>query len=291
MNRADNVRAKFESLWPMLRDEAVCDQSTLLALDELLDRVGKELGETYYQKKLATDWPDAADRSLICGPDEEDKKARASAIYNLFFHSRIQPGYKFLDYGCGEGHLVERAVLDGVATVGYDIVENRWERWQGLTLTTDRDRVTEGGPYNVIAMYDVLDHVMDNPITALKDAKTLLAPGGIIVVRFHPWCSRHGTHLWSLNKRYAHLVFSEEELEQMGHRGLPTYKVVHPRTIYPQWIAAAGLRITWEKTVYEQSGMMFELNPLLKQRLLQHFPDGFGYHDIEETFKDYVLEV
>lgn len=290
MNRADNIRAKFESLWPMLKDEAVCDPAILLGLEELLDRVDKDISETYYRKKLETDWPDAADQSLICGSTEEDKKSRASAIYNLFFHNRLQPGFKFLDYGCGEGHLVERAVLDGANAVGYDIVGD-WARWEGLTLTTDREKVTELGPYNLIAMYDVLDHVMDDPAAILKDAKTLLAPGGVIVVRFHPWSCRHGTHLWSLNKRYAHLVFSDAELEQMGHHGLPTYKVIYPRVTYQQWISAAGLRITWEKTVYEQSGPMFELNPLLKQRLLRHFPNGFGYHDIEETFKDYVLEV
>lgn len=232
----------------------------------------------------------------ICGRNEDDKKARASAIYNLFIDARISTkSCKMLDYGCGEGHVAKMAADQGISqVVGYDISEQRWNRHgrnNNLTFTTDREQVSSLGPYDVILLYDVVDHSMEvDPVDVLKDAKSLLARNGIVVMRCHPWSSRHGTHLWSLNKAYAHLMLSEEQLAEMGHSGIPTRKIVHPRTYYPKMIAQAGMRITWEYTVYEQSGPIFEHNPPLKEKLLMHF-DSFGYHDIEETFKDYVLKV
>lgn len=287
--RIKNIKSKLEELLaiaPFLSDSSRLDE-----LEQFLENTHQQVIDFYLQEKLnSKEWTQAADPGSLCGDSERDRRIRASAIYTMFVASRLKKeGKRFLDYGCGEGYVVQRAQKLGDFAVGYDIEKQGWDKFDDLNLTTDLSIVLENSPYDVVLLYDVLDHVIDrDPVEILEEVKSLLTPQGMVVVRFHPWSCKHGTHLWKLNKTFAHLVFTDEELEKMGYTNMLTNKVKHPREVYPKWIRDAGFKVTWQNITYEQAGPIFENNPPLKARMLRNF-DRFGYHDIEEVFRDVAL--
>jgi 2-polyprenyl-3-methyl-5-hydroxy-6-metoxy-1,4-benzoquinol methylase len=294
------LNVRFNNVFSTLNQ--VEDQAILAKIAKLLDEINVDTFERNYLDKLNNpEWPAAVDLKMICDLEsEEEKNIRAASIFSIFLASKIHKGdrpaseKRVLDFGCGEGHVVKQ--ISSVAkAIGYDITAQNWDKWHDRqALTTSFGEVVLRGPYDLILIYDVLDHAEGiTPVDILKQAKSVLSPGGQIIVRCHPWCGRHGNHLWKLNKAFAHVVFSEEELAKIGHKGMHTIKVTHPEETYSRWFSEAGLRITWENLTWEQSGPIFENNPDLKMRVLSHYPGAINisYNLIEQIFRDYVLEV
>lgn len=289
--------------WMMINEHR--DADLIAELWDVVRRVSEKVNERHFRIKLLSDeWPQAVDPLQICKTDsEDDKNVRASAIFSLIVATHLYDGRKpakdkrILDFGCGEGHLVKQIEAGKVdLTIGYDIRDSGWERWSASDrrlLTTDLDVVKLRGPYDLIVMYDVLDHAEgSHPTDLLRIARACLSPGGKLVVRMHPWISRHGTHLWSLNKAYAHLIFTESQLAEMGYVGLPTIRVTNPDAEYVQWFRDAGLRITWERQTNQQAGPIFENNPSLKSIVSSYYNHGnIPYNLIEQVWRDFCLEV
>lgn len=231
-------------------------------------------------KLSSQEWPVAVDPSNIANnTSEADKITRANGILSIIVGVSLE-SKKFLDFGCGEGHVAYQAALQGATTsVGYDILEQVWDHFSPLEnckFTTNFDFVRENGPYDRILLYDVLDHsVTENPVDVLKKCKEIIKPDGEIHIRFHPWCSRHGTHLYrQINKAYAHLIFSESELASMGYFGIPTIKIIHPMKTYNEWISQAGL-----KTVRAGDGLaalpeVYFRHPALTQKIKEHWKNS-----------------
>lgn len=252
------------------------------------------------------EWPPAVDPALICDiSSEQDKEDRAEGILDLIIDVHLE-NLKFLDFGCGEAHVVNRSITQKPRmSVGYDIKENeKWSQWPkkpNMLLTTDWGEVKAHVPYNIVLMYDVIDHMMysDNElIVKLKELKTMLAPNGKIYLRVHPWCSRHGTHLYrQLNKAYAHIVFSDEELQSLGYKQEEVRQVITPFLTYENIFKTAGLRInSGPHTIRESIEPFFTNTPLIAQRIKavykrtnneewqRKFPTP-----LEAQFIDYVL--
>lgn len=293
------IQNKIQSISLTLNQER--DEDLIKQMSETISSIWDSLFDRHFASKLnSEEWPAAADPMIICKKDsDEDKTMRASAIFSLLLAARFADGNgkkKFLDFGCGEGHIVQQVIKSNMASyaIGYDLEDFNWSKFPDLNLTIDVNKVKENGPYDLILLYDVLDHVTDDKqIEVLKLAKSFLAKNGKIVVRFHPWCSRHGTHMWDLNKAFAHVVFSSEELERMGHKGIYTVKVTHPSITYKQWIDGSDLKIINEKITSEQSGPIFESNKDLKARVIANcgYPSNhLPYNMIEQIWCDYVLE-
>jgi SAM-dependent methyltransferase len=177
-------------------------------------------------------WPQAAPDFLICEESDKDKYERAEGI--LAYMGQDIKGKKFLDFGCGEGHVAQKAVeLGAESAIGYDTKQLGGLTWDSQTgnclLTTDIEKAKAGGPYDLILLYDVLDHSED-PVNILATARDMLAPQGRIYVRCHPISSRHATHLYKkINKAYIHLVFTDDELKQLGYEN-----DIKQRTYFPQ---------------------------------------------------------
>lgn len=189
-------------------------------------------------------WPEAVDPSfLIDIQDESQKFLRAEAIVELFVKYPVD-GLSVLDYGCGEGHVAVEMAKRGAEVVGYD--PNYSGKFTEAKFVGSQDEAFLSGPYDMIILFDVLDHVMDiHPSEILKKCAAATKPGGRILCRFHPWCSRHGTHIFhKSNKAFLHLVFDEQLLVDFGLPGMPTRKVIHPRFSYKAWAAEAGLEFT-----------------------------------------------
>lgn len=195
--------------------------------DKLLELSLNNNFEFEYLKTLleSDKWPEAVLEMQIINDDaEEDKMDRAQEIIDFYIEEEIE-GKKFLDFGCGEGHTIKYASKyfekKGIC-IGYDINKSNnfeWEKEENnCLLTTSYNKVEENGPYDLILIYDVIDHCA-NPYTILKRISSLLSKEGKVYMRCHPWTSRHASHLYKIkNKAFIHLIFNENELEDLGVR-------------------------------------------------------------------------
>lgn len=248
-------------------------------------------------------WPFAVDPSYLADPNSEaDKISRAENIVSIILPSQLQ-NKRFLDFGCGEGHVANTVATRGSAiSVGYDIVAQNWSTTTpDLLLTTDWSDVVAKGPYDVVLLYDVLDHIVDSDwVEELKKVDTVLSAGGLIFARCHPWCSRHATHLYhKMNKAYMHLIFSEEDLKTMGYQGLPTRKVTHPLRTYEELFKNAGLKIVSEPWITREHVENFFEEPSFRERIIKHWSgsydpalargETFPHYQMEQQFLDYIL--
>ena len=137
-------------------------------------------------------------------------------------------------------------------------------------------------------------------VEKMKDIKNLLAPGGKVYIRTHPFCSRHGTHLYhQINKAFVHLVFSDEELAALGYKQEPVRKFKHPLNDYNNVFTLAGFKIqNGPHQVKEAVDPFFINTPIVSQRIKNHYQDSpieplkkgkFPTWQLEQQFIDYVL--
>lgn len=249
------------------------------------------------KKLLESDkWPAAVDPALICDTNsEEDKLNRAEGILELLIEEPLKDK-KFLDFGCGEGHTAYKAIAQEVTlSVGYDIIKNdNWAKYQAdkLILTTNKEEVQQHAPFDVILIYDVIDHTTQEKASEILTlAKTLLADNGKIYMRTHPFSSRHATHLYhKTNKAFMHLVFTEDELQKLGlEKTEDHWKVVYPLAKYKALITNVNLKIRSNNVLRQQVEPFFKqqivANKIIEKFNNKKFPD----YQLEQQFLDYVL--
>ena len=238
-------------------------------------------------------WPQAAPDFLICEESDKDKYERAEGI--LAYMGQDIKGKKFLDFGCGEGHVAQKAVeLGAESAIGYDTKQLGGLTWDSQTgnclLTTDIEKAKAGGPYDLILLYDVLDH-SDDPVNILATARDMLAPQGRIYVRCHPISSRHATHLYKkINKAYIHLVFTDDELKQLGYENDIKQRTYFPQVDNNRWFGQAKLKAISHDCVRSDIDPFFKQNEMVKSRIMRPpYNRGFPDHQLGQVFNDYVL--
>lgn len=243
-------------------------------------------------KELLEEWPLAVPPEAIC-TTEEIIFQRADNILDTIVCEQVN-GKRFLDFGCGQGHVVEQArSRKALVSTGYDI---KLDFRAGIDLCTDSlNVIKQSAPYDIILLHDVLDHVVDSsPIESLRIVKQLLASGGRVYVRNHPWSSRHGSHLYTkLNKAFIHLVFDEVELTRLGgFSSEANNHVVTPEIVYRQWFKESGFNIVQEVCSRTAVEDFFFDNCCVKDRIQQYWGgDEMAMRfNMEIDTIDYVLE-
>jgi len=238
-------------------------------------------------------WPKAVPDFLLCDPfSEESKIDRAKGMAASYWFGDAK-GKKILDFGCGQHHLVSELNEIGFKAFGYDIVKN-WS--DGLPLTNSLEEAKSWGPFDEIFVYDVIDH-SQNPVQLIKDIKSLSNEKTIVKVRSHPWSSRHGGHVYhKINKAFVHLVFSENELLELGVdqsilRMMPVQKVaLNPKKIYTDWfenVGVSSLKIGATRSDLEK---FFTTTDLVKDRIDSNLGYDIGTKDgrwfVTQDFND-----
>lgn len=255
---------------------------------------GNEL-ETLKKLLESDEWPFAIDPEEMCdSTSEDDKNERGVEISEDLLNEYNDK--KVLDYGCGEGHIIKNSKKISLG-VGFDVQKLGalvWEEQiENCLLTTDFEKVKSNGPYDVVLLYDVLDHASDQN-KVLDDVKSVCNKNTLVIIRCHPWCSRHGTHLYTtLNKAFVHVVFSDEELTDLG---LPTSIVqplIAPLNHYRGLFAVNGFCIKNEKIIDGKVERFFKENQLVKSRIMKRWnrdsSKEFPVFQLEQSFVDYKL--
>lgn len=239
----------------------------------------------------SSEWPEAVPPEMI-PKNEEDKIIRAETILDIVV-TEFLDNVRFLDVGCGEGHVAKVASDRGTkVSVGFDIKQQwKFSEKENLLFTTDQERVKKNAPYDVVLLYDVLDHIEHiDPCDLLQQIKYLLSPSGKVYVRTHPWCSRHGGHLYNkINKAYVHMLFDEPELLRLfGVNSEYVIKLTHPLDIYRKWFKGAGFIVKNETIITKKvDELLRDLPTVVRQRIDSCHVDE---SNMAIEYVDYVLE-
>lgn len=288
-NLIEEIRFKLDKIESFLIDPA----KTNVEVDEF------EEIKKYLQSE---DWPEAVlDFQIVDQDSEEEKMDRAEGIIDILIQEDLD-NKKFLDFGCGEGHMAKYASKQSKISVGYDIKvpEKTSFNWDGLDqnflLTTDFKKVIQNGPYDIIVLYDVLDHAEESFEDVFDKVKSVLSDEGKIYLRCHPWSSRHGSHLYrKINKAFIHLVLSEQEIKNLGFDFEFNKKIIYPLVSYESSIQRSGLKLLNRETETQEVELFFEENDILRNRILNAFEisdwarEGKPIFQMSLCFVDYIL--
>lgn len=211
-------------------------------------------------------WPLALEPELICSTDE-DKQKRARAILNVFVDKPVV-NLSLLDFTLDGSQLADLANTMGASKA---------------VSSADLDLE---GEFDIILMYDVLDHLED-PAAKLQTARAMLSSNGLIYVRNHPWCSRHGAHLHSINKAFAHLLLDQSELSKYT---LPKQRVLYPKATYHRWFKQADLEIVKELGIKQDIEPFFREEPVASKLCQLYQSDQFPEFQLIQTYCDYILK-
>lgn len=227
-------------------------------------------------------------------PTDEDKINLASSVMDMMVVESME-NKRFLDFGCGEGWIARESHKRGVTTTtGYDLQSfPTWDKMNNVTFTTNIDSLTKEG-YDVIFLYDVLDHCVD-PLLVMEQVRSLLSKDGIVYIRCHPWCSKHASHLYKkgLNKAYVHLFLTWDELVELGYEPMFTRTEVNPLEAYRWWFSK--FKIELERPIRTQVSEFFYVPSFVElvwneQRITHERREGF-IKDMEMEFVDYILKL
>lgn len=140
----------------------------------------------------------------------------------------VAPGGRFLDVGCGGGHLLKEAKQAGRwEVVGVEPVSDAAQQaaaYSGVTVypTTVEDAPLTEGTFDVITMLGVLEHLHD-PSGTLAHVRSLLRPGGVLAVyvpNFHYLRLKDtGLFAWIRTGRWS-VLHPQEHLFQYTPRTL-----------------------------------------------------------------------
>lgn len=227
--------------WPVAR----CAACSLVYVDAQLDRaaVAEIYGRDYFEGDAFTDYLGERDERM------------ASARQRAGLLAGIVPGGRLLDIGCAAGFFLEAASehyeVTGVEVSEYASQYAREEFGHRVFTGELADAELLEGEFDVVTMWDVIEHLRD-PRAALAEIARVTRAGGLLVIttgNADGPLARRDLAQWDLMHPPGHLTFfSRRTLEPLLNRaGLEVERVVadgrisrRPALVDPRAQAAAG---------------------------------------------------
>ncbi|PQV57273.1 methyltransferase family protein [Sediminibacterium magnilacihabitans] len=198
-----------------------CKSCSLAYVDPFPVYAGDVYEQTYFNK------------SLVSYDSMRDYRIKRFGMERIRLIKKYVQKGKLLDIGCGVGWFLEAAKTEGFEIYGQEISKELGEYTQEkLGITVFSENLAEiKETFDVITMFDLLEHVMD-PVKLIEQSKRLLNEGGIIVV-FTPNYDSLGIQLLkehsSLVCPPAHLTyFTKQSVEKLAE--LTGMSLVHLET-------------------------------------------------------------
>lgn len=127
--------------------------------------------------------------------------------------------FDVLDVGSSNGYFLQAAAsktqgrLSALDTIEYPELKKRI-RGEFIQGTIDDGALDwNGDPYDVVTVFDVLEHLYD-PAQAFRNLKKLVRPGGFLVIETgdaeSSWPNRYGIHRWWYASWFVHHIFWTE---------------------------------------------------------------------------------
>ena len=172
---------------------------------------------------------DAIDKEYI----SQESGRKITFIESLKTIRKLLPAGKLLDIGAASGIFVKVARDAGYDAYGIEPSYWMCEMAKKLYGVTVFPGIVESGKFDneefdIITMWDVLEHVPD-PLSTLKEIRRILKPGGYLVInypRIDDWLAKlFGRKWWFLLSVHLFYFTPETLLKYMKHFGFQ--KVLH----------------------------------------------------------------
>lgn len=174
--------------------------------------------------------PRPLDNEAPHGADDIDRSDPLE-ILTGFFPDYVDnlAGKSVVDFGCGLGKqsvaLFEKgaARVLGIDTSARYINKARdYARARGVGATVEfSEHIADDhrGQFDIVVSQNSMEHFPD-PIAAVMQMKSLLAPGGVILITFGPpWYAPYGSHMHFFTKfPWVNLLFSERTVMRVRSR-------------------------------------------------------------------------
>lgn len=189
-------------------------------------RLGEIYGPSYYE---AWGW----ERPEVVQAMKERTFMRALSM------APSRPGSRLLDVGCAQGELAAAAVRGGYEVAGVDVNEAAIARAREQVPAAtfhcgplDPDVVGTG--WDVVTMFDFIEHVRD-PVNTVARAASVLRPGGVVVIstpRVGSLVHRATGGLWPQYREEHLVLFSDGGLRQVLEKAGFSVDSLVPTTKY-----------------------------------------------------------
>ena len=121
-----------------------------------------------------------------------------------------------------------------------------------------------------------------------------MKPSTLFFVSCHPWCGRHGAHLYDkLNKPWLPVIFTLQELEFLGCKeSCPTKHFDDPQRYYESFFKELGLKIESADPIVDFIETLSQRHDyaIIKRRMERALGQNY-LEKVQLTWIDYVLKV
>lgn len=225
------------------------------------------------------------------------RTAQDSAAFLL---PRLRSGQSLLDVGCGPGSITAdlAEIVHPGRVLAIDVSETAVENARATIRDRGLDNVevevgsvyaASDGQFDVVYAHQVLQHLSD-PVGALRQIRTVLAPGGIVAVRDSDYAGMMWAPRPAALDRWVELYHQINEalgLQSRAGRWLPTWVseagLANPTVTSSTWTHATSVaRATWggawQQRVLESSYAEHALGlGLATSQELEEISTAFGW--------------
>jgi len=164
--------------------------------------IGIKSNMTYWQDNNGIIFCDQIDQSnMVGGGNEEPRNLLENPIRLERFKSLMPEGGIILDYGCGNGMLVDYLNENGIQAIGFDAFNPKYPDIASIK-------------YDLVSMIEVIEHLY-TPFSELDNIFGKLKQGGQVYIEtsFSDWLTLDDLYIEPLVGH--HVIFSHQGLTEL----------------------------------------------------------------------------